>query len=50
MHWWQFMRTTGWWQLRLWLPRHTLRLSCQRKSIDAGWIKGGWERGGVEGA
>ena len=39
---WSVIRVPGWWQLRLWLPRHTLRVSCERKSALPGPVDGGW--------
>ena len=43
MYWLQFMRADGFWQVRLWLPYWTLRLSCERKNKEPGPIAGGWE-------
>lgn len=45
-HWIQWIRISGWWQLRLWLPNHTLRITCERKNVMPGEILGGWERAG----
>lgn len=36
------MKGGGFWQLRIWLPNWTLRLSCERKNENPGPISGGW--------
>lgn len=46
--WLRTMRAPGYWQIRLWLPCYTIRLSCERKNDMPGSIKGGWEKAGDE--
>ena len=42
MHWIQLIRGEGFWQIRLWVPWWTIRISGERKNATPGEIVGGW--------
>lgn len=44
MKFWGIMAGRGFWQLRLWVPRYTLRFLIERKNEEPGPIEGGWSK------